>query len=139
MTGRPSACTDVTWTTRLRHAHFARPRYLDVHAMPMRCPCDIHGRVDPFEPDCARCVGLCCVALPFRPSHGFAFAKDAGEPCRHLGTAYGCRIHASLLEAGVCGCTASEGFGGGPHVTPGGFGGGAWRGGGGGGGGGVGG
>jgi uncharacterized protein YjbI with pentapeptide repeats len=93
----------------------------------MRCPCDIHGRVDPFEPDCARCVGLCCVALPFRPSHGFAFAKDAGEPCRHLDTAYACSIHATLREAGMSGCTAYECFGAGQQVSQVVYGGATWR------------
>jgi hypothetical protein len=70
-----------------------------------------------LEPDCARCVGLCCVALPFRPSHGFAFAKDAGEPCRHLDGGHACSIHASLREAGMVGCTTYECFGAGQHVT----------------------
>jgi len=70
-----------------------------------------------LEPDCAQCVGLCCVALPFRPSHGFAFAKDAGEPCRNLDPAYGCSIHATLREAGMSGCTTYECFGAGQHVT----------------------
>jgi len=80
-----------------------------------------------LEPDCTRCVGLCCVALPFRPSHGFAFPKDAGEPCRHLGTSYGCGIHASLREAGMSGCTAYECFGAGQHVTQVVYGGASWR------------
>ena len=81
-----------------------------------------------LEPDCARCVGLCCVALPFRPSHGFAFAKDAGEPCRHLDDAYRCSIHASLREAGMSGCTSYECFGAGQHVTQVVYGGATWRG-----------
>jgi len=80
-----------------------------------------------LEPDCTRCVGLCCVALPFRPSHGFAFAKDAGEPCRHLGASYRCGIHASLREAGMSGCTAYECFGAGQHVTQAVYGGASWR------------
>jgi uncharacterized protein YjbI with pentapeptide repeats len=70
-----------------------------------------------LEPDCARCVGLCCVALPFRASHGFAFAKDAGEPCRHLDRDYRCAIHATLREEGMSGCSAYECFGAGQHVT----------------------
>jgi uncharacterized protein YjbI with pentapeptide repeats len=81
-----------------------------------------------LEPDCASCVGLCCVALPFRPSHGFAFAKDAGEPCRHLGEAYRCSIHASLREAGMGGCTSYECFGAGQHVTQEVYAGATWRG-----------
>jgi hypothetical protein len=81
-----------------------------------------------FEPDCARCVGLCCVALPFRPSHGFAFAKDAGEPCRNLAGDYGCSIHAALRESGMAGCTTYECFGAGQHVTQVVYAGATWRG-----------
>ncbi len=76
----------------------------------------------------AAASGLCCVALPFRPSHGFAFAKDAGEPCRHLDDAYGCSIHASLREAGMGGCTSYECFGAGQHVTQVVYAGATWRG-----------
>ena len=49
--------------------------------------------------------------------HGFAFAKDAGEPCRNLDASYGCSIHASLRQAGMGGCTSYECFGAGQHVT----------------------
>jgi len=84
--------------------------------------------VSSLEPDCARCVGLCCVALPFRESHGFAFAKDAGEPCRHLDGAYGCSIHALLRESGMSGCTTYECFGAGQHVTQVLYAGATWRG-----------
>ncbi|HEX5088594.1 MAG TPA: pentapeptide repeat-containing protein [Nocardioides sp.] len=70
-----------------------------------------------LEPDCARCVGLCCVALPFRPSSGFSFAKDAGEPCRHLDAAYRCSIHATLRESGMGGCVSYECFGAGQQVS----------------------
>ena len=81
-----------------------------------------------LEPDCAQCVGLCCVALPFRESHGFAFAKDAGEPCRHLDGSYGCSIHARLRESGMGGCTCYECFGAGQHVTQVLYAGASWRG-----------
>jgi uncharacterized protein YjbI with pentapeptide repeats len=80
-----------------------------------------------FEPDCARCFGLCCVALPFRPSRDFAFAKDAGEPCRHLDAAYRCSIHARLPEAGMVGCTSYECFGAGQQVSQVVYGGASWR------------
>lgn len=85
-------------------------------------------RVVTLEPDCGQCVGLCCVALPFRPSHGFAFAKDAGEPCRNLDASYGCAIHASLRSAGMSGCTTYECFGAGQHVTQVVYAGATWRG-----------
>jgi hypothetical protein len=84
--------------------------------------------VTTLEPDCGQCVGLCCVALPFRPSHGFAFAKDAGEPCRNLDPGYGCSIHASLRESGMVGCTTYECFGAGQHVTQAVYAGASWRG-----------
>ena len=84
--------------------------------------------VTALEPDCARCVGLCCVALPFRESHGFAFAKDAGDPCRHLDGSYRCSIHASLRSAGMAGCTSYECFGAGQHVTQVVYAGASWRG-----------
>jgi uncharacterized protein YjbI with pentapeptide repeats len=80
-----------------------------------------------LEPDCARCVGLCCVALPFRESHGFAFAKDAGEPCRHLDGSYRCSIHAALRGSGMVGCTTYECFGAGQHVTQAVYAGASWR------------
>ncbi|QIG43261.1 pentapeptide repeat-containing protein [Nocardioides anomalus] len=80
-----------------------------------------------LAPDCSRCVGLCCVALPFRESAGFAFAKDAGEPCRHLGSTYACRIHAELLQVGMSGCTTYECFGAGQHVTQEVYAGASWR------------
>lgn len=83
--------------------------------------------MDTFAPDCARCVGLCCVALPFRESAGFAFAKDVGEPCRHLGATYACGIHAMLPEAGMVGCTTYECFGAGQHVTQELYAGASWR------------
>jgi hypothetical protein len=83
--------------------------------------------VEALEPDCGRCVGLCCVALPFRPSHGFAFGKDAGEPCRHLDGSYGCSIHALLRESGMAGCTSYECFGAGQLVTQEIYAGASWR------------
>jgi hypothetical protein len=67
--------------------------------------------------DCSRCVGLCCVVLPFQRSADFAFDKPAGEPCRHLADDHGCRIHSSLLGAGMRGCVAYDCFGAGQTVT----------------------
>jgi hypothetical protein len=67
--------------------------------------------------DCSRCVGLCCVLLPFQRSADFAFDKAAGEACRHLADDHRCRIHASLLEDGMRGCVAYDCFGAGQAVT----------------------
>ena len=67
--------------------------------------------------DCSRCVGLCCVLLPFQRSADFAFDKPAGEPCRYLADDHRCRIHASLLDDGMRGCVAYDCFGAGQTLT----------------------
>lgn len=67
--------------------------------------------------DCARCVGLCCVAPGFTRSSAFAFDKRAGTPCRNLGADYRCGIHTELRERGMGGCTVYECFGGGQKVS----------------------
>lgn len=67
--------------------------------------------------DCARCVGLCCAALPFAASRDFAFDKDAGEPCRHLDTQDRCGIHDRLRDSGFRGCASFDCFGAGQRVT----------------------
>ncbi|MGY4645817.1 pentapeptide repeat-containing protein [Cellulomonas sp. URHB0016] len=77
--------------------------------------------------DCARCVGLCCVALPFAASADFAVDKPAAVPCRHLQQDHGCGIHAQLRERGFPGCTVFDCFGAGQHVTQGTFAGRSWR------------
>ncbi|BDZ46630.1 pentapeptide repeat-containing protein [Naasia aerilata] len=77
--------------------------------------------------DCARCVGLCCVALAFARSADFAFDKSAGDPCTHLETDDRCRIHPDLRARGFRGCTAFDCFGAGQKVTQQTFGGRSWR------------
>ncbi len=67
--------------------------------------------------DCANCVGLCCVALPFAVSADFAIDKPAGTPCRHLGADFRCGIHDHLREAGFRGCGVFDCFGAGQRVT----------------------
>ena len=67
--------------------------------------------------DCSRCVGLCCVVLPFQRSVDFAFDKAPGEPCRHLAGDHRCTIHDRLLESGMRGCVAYDCFGAGQAVT----------------------
>lgn len=67
--------------------------------------------------DCARCVGLCCVVLPFSRSADFAFDKPAGTPCRHLAADARCSIHDRLGESGMRGCVAYDCFGAGQSVT----------------------
>jgi uncharacterized protein YjbI with pentapeptide repeats len=67
--------------------------------------------------DCASCVGLCCVALPFSRSSDFAFDKAAGDPCRHLAEDRRCSIHATLREDGMRGCTVYDCFGAGQRLT----------------------
>jgi hypothetical protein len=67
--------------------------------------------------DCSRCVGLCCVLLPFARSADFAFDKAAGDPCRHLSSDHRCGIHTRLREEGMRGCAAYDCFGAGQAVT----------------------
>ncbi|CAL9349647.1 hypothetical protein SUDANB145_00442 [Streptomyces sp. enrichment culture] len=67
--------------------------------------------------DCARCFGLCCVALPFAASADFAFDKEAGRPCPNLGDDHRCGIHDRLRQRGFTGCTVYDCFGAGQRVS----------------------
>jgi uncharacterized protein YjbI with pentapeptide repeats len=77
--------------------------------------------------DCARCFGLCCVALPFAASADFALDKPAGRPCPNLGADHRCGIHAELRAKGFSGCTVYDCFGAGQQVSQVTFGGRDWR------------
>ncbi|MEV7083083.1 pentapeptide repeat-containing protein [Streptomyces sp. NPDC093516] len=77
--------------------------------------------------DCARCFGLCCVALPFAASADFAVSKDAGTPCRNLRDDHRCGIHTELRKKGFTGCTVYDCFGAGQRVSQVTFGGQDWR------------
>ncbi|MEV5954034.1 pentapeptide repeat-containing protein [Streptomyces sp. NPDC051987] len=79
--------------------------------------------------DCARCFGLCCVALPFAASAAFAVSKPAGQPCRNLGGDHRCGIHGELRQRGFAGCTVYDCLGAGQKVSQVTFGGRDWRGG----------
>ena len=81
----------------------------------------------PLEPDCARCFGLCCVALPLRRSADFPVDKAAGEPCRNLLADFRCGIHDRLRDEGWQGCAAFDCFGAGQQVSQVTFGGVSWR------------
>ncbi|MFA1543011.1 pentapeptide repeat-containing protein [Actinomadura monticuli] len=70
-----------------------------------------------LKADCANCLGLCCVALPFAESADFAFDKGAGEPCRNLLADFRCGIHADLRRRGFAGCTVFDCFGAGQKVS----------------------
>ena len=80
-----------------------------------------------LRPDCARCFGLCCVALPFTASADFPVDKRAGQPCVHLRADFGCGIHAHLRGQGFAGCTVFDCFGAGQKVSQTTFGGQDWR------------
>lgn len=67
--------------------------------------------------DCARCTGLCCVALTLTRSADFAIDKPSGTPCPHLEQSFGCDIHAHLRTSGFPGCTAYDCLGAGQRVT----------------------
>ncbi|MFK0159639.1 pentapeptide repeat-containing protein [Streptomyces sp. NPDC090499] len=77
--------------------------------------------------DCARCFGLCCVALPFAASADFAVGKPAGKPCGNLGGDHRCGIHAELRQKGFNGCTVYDCLGAGQKVSQVTFGGRDWR------------
>ncbi|MGY5060651.1 pentapeptide repeat-containing protein [Streptomyces sp. 900105755] len=77
--------------------------------------------------DCARCFGLCCVALPFAASADFAVGKPAGKPCANLGGDHRCGIHAELRQRGFAGCTVYDCLGAGQKVSQVTFGGRDWR------------
>ena len=85
------------------------------------------SRVPSLEPDCSRCFGLCCVALPFARSADFPVSKSAGTPCRNLAPDFSCGIHAGLREQGWKGCTVFDCFGAGQQVSQVSFGGVSWR------------
>ncbi|MFE9612211.1 pentapeptide repeat-containing protein [Streptomyces sp. NPDC006012] len=74
------------------------------------------GRTE-LRGDCARCVGLCCVALPFAVSADFALDKPAGRPCPHLQNDHRCGIHTELRSKGFAGCTVYDCFGAGQKVS----------------------
>ena len=80
-----------------------------------------------LRPDCERCFGLCCVALPFAKSADFPVSKAGGQPCVHLADAFRCGIHSRLREHGYRGCAAFECFGAGQQVSQVTFGGRDWR------------
>jgi uncharacterized protein YjbI with pentapeptide repeats len=80
-----------------------------------------------LQPDCARCFGLCCVALPFAASADFAVDKVAGQPCTNLQADFRCGIHARLRDQGFPGCTVFDCFGAGQQVSQTTFGGQDWR------------
>jgi uncharacterized protein YjbI with pentapeptide repeats len=67
--------------------------------------------------DCARCVGLCCVAPAFSASADFAIDKPAGRPCPNLRPDFRCGIHSRLRDEGFSGCTVYDCFGAGQQVT----------------------
>lgn len=77
--------------------------------------------------DCQNCFGFCCVALYFSASEGFPVDKEAGQPCPNLQQDFRCRVHKSLRELGLKGCTAYECFGAGQKVAKVTYGGRDWR------------
>lgn len=85
------------------------------------------ARRSDLAPDCSRCFGLCCVALPFARSADFPVDKAGGEPCTNLREDFGCGIHDRLREAGFVGCTVFDCAGAGQKVSQTTFGGTSWR------------
>ena len=79
---------------------------------------DLGTMDDPaFRGDCARCSGLCCMALAFDRGESFAADKAAGEPCEHLGAGFKCAIHADRDTRGYRGCVGYDCLGAGQLTT----------------------
>lgn len=57
-----------------------------------------------LEPDCANCLGLCCIAPTFSTGDRYAFDKAEGVRCRNLGAECRCEIHDHLAADGMQGC-----------------------------------
>jgi hypothetical protein len=70
-----------------------------------------------LEPDCDRCSGLCCSVPSFEAGEDFAFSKEAGVDCPHLGASHRCQIHGELPARGMRGCAIYDCHGAGPHAT----------------------
>jgi hypothetical protein len=87
----------------------------------------VPGPRDDLRADCARCVGLCCVAPAFTASADFALDKPAGQPCPNLGPAFRCSIHDRLRPSGFRGCAVFDCLGAGQKVAQQTFGGRDWR------------
>lgn len=73
--------------------------------------------IDSLRADCARCTGLCCVALAFDASAAFSFDKAAEEPCPHLTNDDACGVHEALCARGLSGCASYDCLGAGQYVT----------------------
>ncbi|MGW5051788.1 pentapeptide repeat-containing protein [Actinokineospora sp. NPDC004072] len=86
--------------------------------MPARLGASL-GPVRELHGDCARCYGLCCVALPFPKSADFAADKPAGTPCANLLADFRCGIHDRLRGSGYTGCAVYDCFGAGQRVSTG--------------------
>ncbi|ODT67157.1 MAG: hypothetical protein ABS75_24295 [Pelagibacterium sp. SCN 63-23] len=70
-----------------------------------------------FNPECEKCVGLCCTALSFERGPQFAHDKVAGEPCQYLQSDFRCRIHARREQLGYDGCEAFDCLGAGQRAS----------------------
>ncbi len=94
------------------HALAGRTRRFTV--LPQHPP---HAAHPELQADCGNCFALCCVALPFARSAGFATDKAAGTPCGNLQEDFRCGIHERLRDSGYVGCTIFDCFGAGQKVS----------------------
>ncbi|MGC8202788.1 hypothetical protein ACP2AV_08810 [Aliiroseovarius sp. PTFE2010] len=69
-----------------------------------------------FQPDCANCVALCCMALAFDEGEDFGFDKPAGLPCPNL-NGHMCGIFGALKSEGFAGCARYDCLGAGQRVS----------------------
>jgi hypothetical protein len=70
-----------------------------------------------FKANCSACCGICCVALPFDASQGFAFDKPAHTPCVNLQSDFRCSIYDRRAISGFPSCGAYDCYGAGQQVT----------------------
>jgi hypothetical protein len=72
---------------------------------------------DALRADCARCAGLCCIALGFERSESFSFDKATDVSCPQLLIDNRCAVHGSRARRGLSGCVSYDCYGAGQRVT----------------------
>lgn len=70
----------------------------------------------PYQIDCSKCYGLCCIGLCFSKMDGFPENKAAGKLCKYLLPNYSCKIHSLLNNKGLKGCISYDCLGAGQKI-----------------------
>lgn len=69
-----------------------------------------------LDPDCASCLGICCIAPSFAARDNYAIDKAEGVRCFNLGDDRRCRIHDHLAAEGMGGCIEYTCYGAGQRL-----------------------